>query len=172
MPEPIYEYHLLYYSATGKLEPPLGGDWRIYKSRVSRTAIGATVLWRRPIESPKVESSEVQEFCTLQVNCISGDLLCRGPYGPDKDHEENIYKCGPCSEYERKYSRGKATFREMLEGCEELIRTRVEPNVVDDLDLIRETRLHVNLHGYPAMQEDRKARVESLFHSLYTKKYR
>ena len=60
--EPIYEYHLLYYSTTGKLEPPLGGGWRIYKSRVSPTNIGATVLWRRLIEEPVKAPPEVIEL--------------------------------------------------------------------------------------------------------------
>jgi len=167
MPEPTYEYHLLHYSATGKLEPPLGGSWVVYKSKVSHTPIGATVLWRRIVEEPKAKPKEISEPRTMQVDCISDDLLCRGPYGPDKSHEESIYKCGPCSEYERSYPQGKATFKEMLEYCERIIDDGI-PTVIDGLDLIRDTRLHVNLHGYPSVTEAQRSKVESLFRSLYT----
>lgn len=170
MPEPIYEYHLLYYSNTGKLEPPLGGKWGVCKSRLSRNALGATVLWRRLIEEPekpKVDSDP----CTLQVDCISGDLLCKGPYGPDKDHEHSTYKYGACSEYERKFSRGSATFREMLEWCIGFSKNNVEslPNGELDQDMLREVRLHVDLHGYPAATDEQKGKVETLFNSLYSK---
>lgn len=159
MPEPTYEYHLLHYTATGKLEPPLGGNWVVYKSKVNHTPIGATVLWRRIVEEPKAKPKEIPEPRTMQVDCISHDLLCRGPYGRDK--------CGPCSEYERSYQQGKATFKEMLEYCERVISDGI-PTVINGIDMIRDVRLHVNLHGYPSIAENKRAEVESLFCSLYT----
>lgn len=161
MPEPIYEYHLLYYSRTGKIEPPLGGGWRIYKSRVSRTAIGATVLWRRSIDESVSPSSEVTESRTLVLDCISGNSMCNGPYGSAR------LKCNACSEYEKKYPKGKATFKEMLDGCEGFIGAGVTPGE-SDLNLVREVRLHVNLHGYPAITENQKSKIEAIFHSLFT----
>jgi len=166
MPEPIYEYHLLYYSATGKLEPPLGGDWRIYKSKITLTTIGVTVLWRRPIEGPKAR--EVSEQRTLQVGCIKDAPQCQGPYGPVP------HRCRTCSEYGQEYSSGKATFREMLEGCERLLNVLNDeigplPNGGADLEMVRAVRLHVNLHGYPAVTEDQRLYIETLFHALYSR---
>ena len=164
MPEPIYEYNLLYYSGTGKLEPPLGGGWRIYKSRVSHTSIGATVLWRRSIEDPKVEPESLEPR-TLILDCVSGNSMFQGPYGPLRS------KCDPCLDYESRYPNGKATFMEMLRECEAFLKSRVGslPNGESDSDMIRGVRLHVSLHGYPSITKEQKDMVETLFHSLHVK---
>jgi hypothetical protein len=164
MPKPLYEYHILtYYKTLGKMEPPLGGGWVVYKSRIRVQSLTVMVIWKRLIQEPFQLPIEER---SKDLPCISGDPQCLGPY----EGHETATKCPACIGYERTYPNGKAPLLEMLEFCESFIRDKKPglPLLSMNVEFIKALRLHVSLHGIPSVDIGQRSQLETVFHSLFT----
>ena len=164
MPKPLYEYHQLTYVNSGKMEPPLGDGWEVYKSKIRLQSWSSMVIWRRPIqvaEPPRLAS----EGRSKDLPCILGlsSCTCMGPY------EHRGERCVACVGYERTYPDGRATLLEMLEACESFLHRMKSGLLVEpgNADFIKAMRLHVDLHGVPSVDDGQRSHMETLFHSLF-----
>jgi hypothetical protein len=158
MPRIQYEYHLKTYIKVGDLEPPDGGNWRIYKSQLSKGTLYIQVIWRRPIPGSMTEPGKFEPIRSMNVACIN-EKQCQGPYGPDK--------CTACGNYYRSYPNGKASIPEMVDVCEKFLCTAIGKTGGDHPGIIRDLRLQIDLHGTPSVKPEQLTELETFFHSLF-----